>query len=139
MALTAARRRTSLVLASLTLLGGTATGVAAAAETGATAAAAAAYPCNVSVSSTGRLSAGYYSGTTVVPSSSQVTSAGKEAQCLLQYHGHNPGTIDGIFGRNSQAAAEKFQSTVNYACDTNLTEDGKVGPQTWPHLRRLYC
>ncbi|MCM1943625.1 peptidoglycan-binding protein [Streptomyces sp. G3] len=138
MALTATHRRTSLVLASLTLLGGTATGgVAAAAESGATAAAA--YSCNVSMSSTGRLSAGYYSGTTVVPSSSQVTSAGKEAQCLLQYQGHNPGTIDGIFGRNSQAAAKKFQSTVNYACDTNLAEDGKVGPQTWPYLRRLYC
>ncbi|MER7052434.1 MULTISPECIES: peptidoglycan-binding domain-containing protein [unclassified Streptomyces] len=138
MALTATRRRTSLVIVSLALLAGTATGgFAAAAETGATAAAA--YPCDVRMSSSGRLSAGYYSGTTVAPSSSQVTSAGKEAQCLLQYHGHNPGTIDGIFGRNSQAAAKKFQSTVNYACDTNLAVDGKVGPQTWPHLGRLYC
>ncbi|MFI1223648.1 MULTISPECIES: peptidoglycan-binding protein [unclassified Streptomyces] len=138
MARTAPRMRIPLVLASLTLLGTTATGgVAAAAETGATAVAA--YPCNVSMSSTGRLSAGYYSGTTVVPSASQVTSAGKEAQCLLQYHGRDPGTIDGIFGRNSQKAAEKFQSTVNYACNTDLAEDGKVGPRTWPHLRRLYC
>lgn len=137
MALTATRRRTAIVLASLILLGGTATtgGVAAAAETGATAA----YPCDVSMSSSGRLSAGYYNGNTVVPSSSQVTAAGKEAQCLLQYQGHNPGTIDGIFGRNSQAAAKKFQGVVNHACNTNLAEDGKVGPQTWPHLRRLYC
>ncbi|MCF1597330.1 peptidoglycan-binding domain-containing protein [Streptomyces muensis] len=138
MALTATHRRTATVLASLVLLGGTATGgVAAAAETGAIAAAA--YPCDVNMSPSGRLSAGYYNGTTVVPSSSQVTAAGKEAQCLLQYHGHNPGTIDGIFGRTSQAAAKKFQSVVNHACDTNLAEDGKVGPQTWPHLRRLYC
>ncbi|MEV0222311.1 peptidoglycan-binding domain-containing protein [Streptomyces sp. NPDC050704] len=138
MTLTATRRRTAIALASLTLLGGTVTGgVAAAAETGATAAAA--YPCDVSMSSSGRLSAGYYNGTTVQPSSSQVTAAGKEAQCLLQYQGHNPGTIDGIFGRNSQAAAKKFQSVVNYACDINLAEDGQVGPQTWPYLRRLTC
>lgn len=138
MALTATRRRTAIVLASLTLMGGTATGgVAAAAETGATAAAA--YPCNVSMNSSGRLSAGYYNGTTVVPSSSQVTAAGKEAQCLLQYQGYDPGTIDGIFGRDSQAAAKKFQRVVNHACNTNLAEDGQVGPQTWPRLRRLYC
>ncbi|MCX4713113.1 peptidoglycan-binding domain-containing protein [Streptomyces griseus] len=138
MALTAPRRRTAIVFASLVLLGGTATGrVAAAAETGA--AAAAAYPCDVKMSAAGRLSAGYYDGTTVVPSTSQVTAAGKEAQCLLQYQGHNPGTIDGIFGRNSQAAAKKFQKGVNYACRTTLAEDGKVGQQTWPYLRRLYC
>ncbi|MFD5158066.1 peptidoglycan-binding protein [Streptomyces hawaiiensis] len=138
MALTATRRRTALVLASLTLLGGTATGgVAVAAETGTTAAAA--YPCDVSMNSSGRLSAGYYNGDTVVPSTSQVTAAGKEAQCLLQYHGRDPGTIDGIFGRNSQAAAKKFQSVVNHACRTDLAEDGKVGPQTWPYLRRLSC
>ncbi|MEU3055394.1 peptidoglycan-binding domain-containing protein [Streptomyces griseus] len=138
MALTATRRRTAIVFASLVLLGGTATGgVAAAAGTGA--AAAAAYPCDVKMSSAGRLSAGYYSGNTVVPSTSQVTAAGKEAQCLLQYQGHNPGTIDGIFGRNSQAAAKKFQKGVNYACRTTLAEDGQVGPQTWPYLRRLYC
>ncbi|MFF0334881.1 peptidoglycan-binding protein [Streptomyces fimicarius] len=138
MALTAPRRRTAIVFASLVLLGGTATGgVAAAAETGATAAAA--YPCDVKMSAAGRLSAGYYDGTTVVPSTSQVTAAGKEAQCLLHYQGHNPGTIDGIFGRNSQAAAKKFQKGVNYACRTDLAEDGKVGQQTWPYLRRLYC
>ncbi|MBV1936301.1 peptidoglycan-binding domain-containing protein [Streptomyces sp. BV286] len=138
MTLTAARRRTAIALASLTLLGGTATGgVAVAAEAGTTAAAA--YPCDVTMSSSGRLSAGYYNGTTVQPSTSQVTAAGKEAQCLLQYQGYNPGTIDGIFGRNSTAAAKKFQGVVNDACNINLDEDGKVGPQTWPHLRRLYC
>jgi peptidoglycan hydrolase-like protein with peptidoglycan-binding domain len=138
MALTATRRHTASVLASLIVLGGTATGgVAAAAETGATAAAA--YACDVSMSDSGRLSAGYYNGNTVVPSSSQVTAAGKEAQCLLQYQGYDPGTIDGIFGRKSQAAAKKLQGVVNHACDTNLAEDGKVGQQTWPYLRRLYC
>ncbi|WLW50412.1 peptidoglycan-binding domain-containing protein [Streptomyces sp. YU58] len=138
MALTTTRRRTATVFASLVLLGGTATGgVAVAAETGATAATA--YRCDVEMNDKGLLYAGYYSGNTVVPSSSQVTAAGKEAQCLLQYQGHNPGTIDGIFGRTSQAAAKNFQAGVNYACDTNLAEDGKVGPKTWPHLRRLYC
>ncbi|GAA3502814.1 hypothetical protein GCM10019016_099230 [Streptomyces prasinosporus] len=136
MPFSATRRYAALLLASAALVGGTATG-AVAAGTGADALAA--YPCDVTMSSTGRLTAGYYSGNTVVPSSSQVTAAGKEAQCLLQYQGYNPGTVDGIFGSRSQTAAKRFQSTVNDACDTNLRVDGKIGEQSWPYLRRLYC
>ncbi|MER6346546.1 peptidoglycan-binding domain-containing protein [Streptomyces sp. NPDC001595] len=130
------RRYAALLLASAALVGGTATG-AVAAGTGAQAAAA--YPCDVNMSSTGRLTAGYYSGDTVVPSTTQVTAAGKEAQCLLQYQGYNPGTIDGVFGSRSQSAARLFQSTVNGACKAGLAVDGKIGPKSWPYLRRLYC
>ncbi|MFM9699342.1 peptidoglycan-binding domain-containing protein [Streptomyces europaeiscabiei] len=138
MALSAARRRTAIMLASLTLVGGTATGgVAVAAGTGT--AAAAVFPCDVNMSSSGRLSAGYYNGNTVIPSTSQVTAAGKEAQCILKYHGYNPGTVDGIFGRNSKAAAKRFQEIYNDACRGSLDEDGVVGEETWPRLRRLSC
>ncbi|GGX47225.1 peptidoglycan-binding domain-containing protein [Streptomyces fructofermentans] len=136
MSFSATRRYAALLLASAALVGGTATG-AVAAGTGADALAA--YPCDVTMSSSGRLSAGYYNGTTVEPSSSQVTAAGKEAQCLLKYQGYNPGTVDGIFGSNSKSAARLFQSTVNGACRVNLAVDGRIGEQSWPYLRRLYC
>lgn len=136
MALSAARRRTAIMLASLTLVGGTATGgVAVAAGT----AAATVFPCDVNMSPTGRLSAGYYNGNTVIPSTSQVTAAGKEAQCILKYHGYNPGTVDGIFGRNSKAAAKRFQEVYNDACNGSLDEDGVIGEESWPRLRRLSC
>ncbi|GLY14958.1 hypothetical protein Kisp01_19730 [Kineosporia sp. NBRC 101677] len=36
------------------------------------------------------------------------------------------GTIDGVSGTNSQNAAYP---------DADLTEDGKVGPKSWPYLR----
>ncbi|MEV8032339.1 peptidoglycan-binding domain-containing protein [Streptomyces sp. NPDC002742] len=136
MSLSVTRRHAALLLASAALVGGTATG-AVAAGTGAQALTA--YSCDVTMSSSGILTAGYYSGNTVTPSTSQVTAAGKEAQCLLQYQGYNPGTVDGIFGSKSQSAARLFQSTVNGACKTDLDVDGKIGKESWPHLRRLYC
>ena len=53
--------------------------------------------------------AGFYSGVTTSPSKTQVTSAGFEAQCLLAHFGnYNPGTIDGEFGPNSQAAMKQL-------------------------------
>jgi peptidoglycan hydrolase-like protein with peptidoglycan-binding domain len=86
--------------------------------------------------------AGHYNGNTVVPSSTVVTSAGEEAQCLLERAAivlgrpdFNPGTIDGVFGPNSHAAATNFQFFVNSTFSGALTVDGSVGPHTWPWLR----
>jgi len=98
----------------------------------------AAYSCTIDISgSTNYMYAGYYAGTTVQPSSSSVSSAGIEAQCLLRARGYNPGTVDGVFGSNSQDAAKAFQRRMNSAYSAGLTVDGKVGPRTWPYLRDL--
>jgi peptidoglycan hydrolase-like protein with peptidoglycan-binding domain len=102
-----------------------------------------AYSCNITESGSGtdnrKYYAGYYSGETVQPSSTSVSAAGKEAQCILKYKGYSPGTIDGIFGSNSQAAAKKFQARVNELCGRQvLAVDGNVGPATWPYLRQVY-
>lgn len=136
MAFTTTRKRAAIVLASLALLGGTTGGAAVAADSGGVGAAA--YSCNITHSG-GKHYAGYYSGETVVPSASQVTASGKEAQCLLHHKGYNPGTVDGIFGSNSQSATKEFQRIVNSQCDENLVVDGKVGPRTWPYLRTHTC
>jgi len=78
---------------------------------------------------------GHYNGTTVQPSSTGVSAAGIEAQCLLARSGFSPGAIDGIFGPMSQTAARHFQAKVDSACHGVLTQDGLVGPKTWPWLR----
>jgi peptidoglycan hydrolase-like protein with peptidoglycan-binding domain len=83
----------------------------------------------------GQETAGHYSGNTVVPLTNGVSAAGIEAQCLLLKAGFNPGTIDGVFGANSQAAAEALQDQVNTDSGARITEDGLPGPQTWPWLR----
>jgi putative peptidoglycan binding protein len=96
----------------------------------------AAYSCNVQEDAHGNIWANYYGGSTVQPSSSGVSSAGIEAQCLLRYRGFSPGTVDGVFGTNSKNAAKAFQKKVNKEYPSaNLDEDGKVGPKTWPYLR----
>ncbi|WP_069169746.1 peptidoglycan-binding domain-containing protein [Streptomyces griseus] len=80
--------------------------------------------------------AGYYGGNTVIPSSTGVSSAGIEAQCLLRAAGFDPGTIDGVFGANSKAAAKAFQSHVNDRSGYHVLDvDGIVGSDTWPELR----
>ncbi|MEU4208517.1 helix-turn-helix domain-containing protein [Streptomyces sp. NPDC026206] len=53
-----------------------------------------------------------------------------EAQCLLKYHGFDPGTPDGSYGERSKKAAKDFQK------DRGLVVDGVVGPDTWGELRR---
>ena len=83
--------------------------------------------------------AGHYGGLTVVPSTTQVTSSGIEAQCLLARYGdYNPGTIDGVFGRNSQAAMHRFQTDMNNLFGAGLaTGPGQdlPGPASWKWLR----
>ncbi|HZK57475.1 MAG TPA: LysM peptidoglycan-binding domain-containing protein [Clostridia bacterium] len=49
-------------------------------------------------------------------------------QQLLRNEGYNPGTIDGIFGPQTQTAVMAFQR------DTHIPVDGIVGVQTWTAL-----
>jgi g-D-glutamyl-meso-diaminopimelate peptidase len=50
----------------------------------------------------------------------------------LQQLGHDPGTIDGIFGRNTERAVRDFQT------NNGLTADGVVGPKTWTALEEAF-
>lgn len=93
------------------------------------------YSCHITVNN-GVMGAGYYSGNTVSPSTTEVTAAGKEAQCLLQAHGYSVGTVDGEFGSHSQAAMKGFQTHVNEVEGyKELAVDGIPGPESWPWLR----
>jgi len=124
------RRSIAVAVTSLMLGGALAVGPASTAF--------AAYSCNIDVSgSTNYMYAGYYSGTTVQPSSSGLSSAGIEAQCLLRSRAYNVGTVDGVFGSTSQSAARAFQTRMNSEYHAGLTVDGKIGPRTWPYLRDL--
>lgn len=53
----------------------------------------------------------------------------KQQQLLLAYLGYDPGTIDGVDGKNTQAAVRRFQ-TQEY-----LTVDGIAGEQTQIRLK----
>ncbi|MFI1568806.1 peptidoglycan-binding protein [Streptomyces sp. NPDC020490] len=119
-----------MALTAATLIAGTIAAPAAFAGT----TTAQAYTCHYTVSG-GKAYAGYYSGNTVIPSSTGVSSAGIEAQCLLKRAGFDPGTIDGVFGTNSKAAAKKFQTLMNNAFGYAIAIDGIVGSETWPALR----
>jgi putative peptidoglycan binding protein len=117
-----------------------AAGVVTAGSLAVAAPAQAAYACHYSqrqVSGNNFLSefAGYYSGMTVVPSSTGVTAAGIEAQCLLKFWQFNPGTVDGVFGANSQSAMRAFQTKMNSLLGAHMTVDGLPGPQSWFWLR----
>ncbi|GAA3223693.1 peptidoglycan-binding protein [Streptomyces sp. NPDC057386] len=141
---TTTRQRVSLLLATAALgtaLAVPATAYAAApqsAPASAAGVAAKAYSCTIK-NVNGHKQAGYYSGNTVVPSSTKVTSAGIEAQCILKVMGYPTGTVDGIFGKNSKAAMRQFQTDVNnYYGRKVLTVDGLPGPQSWPYLRKFW-
>jgi transcriptional regulator with XRE-family HTH domain len=85
------------------------------------------FPCHYTRRD-GRLLAGHSAAEPLV-----VLNAGGEqvveVQCLLAYHGHSPGRIDGLFGPHTEAAVREFQRAGGAAVD------GKVGPQTWALLR----
>lgn len=51
-----------------------------------------------------------------------------DLQYLLQYHGADPGSVDGIFGPVTDTAVRQFQK------DRKLAVDGKVGTHTWAAL-----
>ena len=96
------------------------------------------YACTVNIVN-GIKEAGYYSGNTVTPATNQVTSSGKEAQCILKVMGYPVGNVDGEFGPNSQAAMKDFQRDVNSAeGKTVLSVDGFPGPKSWPYLRTVW-
>lgn len=84
---------------------------------------------------------GHYRGETVVPSASQSTAAGLEAQCILAMHSRSissvphPGPYDGIFGEQSQRSMEAYQKWQNEHFRAGLDEDGLPGPASWPYLR----
>jgi peptidoglycan hydrolase-like protein with peptidoglycan-binding domain len=52
----------------------------------------------------------------------------KVAQERLVAHGHQPGPIDGIFGRKTAAAVNAFQQAAG------LKTNGVVDSQTWTAL-----
>ena len=52
-----------------------------------------------------------------------------EVQCLLKFHGFDPGGVDGLFGERTEQAVKRLQSEAGVAVD------GTVGPQTWGLLR----
>ena len=54
----------------------------------------------------------------------------RELQTSLQKSGHYKGTIDGLFGPNTERAVVKFQRA------NNMLQDGVVGDRTWKRLIR---
>ncbi|MET9758777.1 peptidoglycan-binding domain-containing protein [Streptomyces sp. NPDC006372] len=137
----ATRKRVSLLIATAAL--GTALAVPAtasavtpqAADTGVS---AQAYSCTIK-NVNGHKEAGYYSGNTVVPSKTSVTKAGIEAQCILKVMNYPTGTVDGIFGSNSQKAMKQFQTAVNNHYGRKVLDvDGMPGPKSWPYLRMYW-
>ncbi|MEV4972179.1 peptidoglycan-binding domain-containing protein [Streptomyces scopuliridis] len=128
---TTLRRNIAMALTAATLIAGTIAAPAAFAGP----AVAQAYTCHYSESGLYTY-AGYYRGMTVIPSSTGVSNAGIEAQCLLREAGFSPGTIDGVFGVKSKAAARAFQAHVNDRVGSHVLDvDGIVGSETWPELR----
>ncbi|GAA2707736.1 MULTISPECIES: helix-turn-helix domain-containing protein [Streptomyces] len=86
-------------------------------------------PCDVEKKG-GELRAGYSSTHTTLMDLKSSGWEVLEAQCLLRYHGYDPGITDGSYGERSKAAAQRFQK------DRGLVVDGIVGPDTWEELRR---
>lgn len=54
-----------------------------------------------------------------------------QLQTQLQQQGYSPGSLDGIYGRRTQAAVRAFQQ------DQGLTVDGIVGRETWTALDQI--
>ncbi|WP_269858323.1 peptidoglycan-binding domain-containing protein [Streptomyces sp. RPT161] len=78
----------------------------------------------------GELRAGYSTTRTAIV---DVNSRGWEtieAQCLLRYHGYDPGVPDGEYDERSRDATKLFQR------NHGLVADGIVGPTTWRELRQ---
>ena len=58
---------------------------------------------------------------------------------MLKRLGFDPGTIDGVFGPNSQAAMENFQLSwdgdLTHSDHPRIAIDGMPGPESRPPLR----
>ncbi|MDT0450662.1 helix-turn-helix domain-containing protein [Streptomyces hesseae] len=86
-------------------------------------------PCDVKRHD-GDLRAGYSATRTTLMDLKSTGWEVLEAQCLLRYHGFDPGISDGSYGERSKNAAKAFQKA------RGLVVDGIVGPDTWQELRR---
>lgn len=53
-----------------------------------------------------------------------------EAECLLSHHGYDTGPLDGLYDLATRDAVRRAQE------DAGVVEDGIVGQDTWPVLRR---
>jgi len=53
-----------------------------------------------------------------------------EAECLLRHRGYTTGPVDGLYDVATREAARRAQR------DGGEVADGKIGPLTWPLLRR---
>ena len=124
-----AHKRLAAMGAALALTGGVVVGFAPAAS--------AAYSCSGTEIRGNVWEAGYYGGGTVVPTTTRVSAAGIEAQCILRERGYNPGTVDGVFGTNSQNAMKRLQRDAN-TYGAGLRVDGLPGPASWSWLRVAY-
>ncbi|MFE4802062.1 peptidoglycan-binding protein [Streptomyces sp. NPDC056708] len=127
------RKRLAIVLTAAALTAG---GIALAPAAQAAPASAQAYTCHYSWNAAHNMRyAGYYSGVTIVPSTVSVSNAGIEAQCLLKIMGYKFGTVDGVFGPNSQAAMKQFQRDLKTFHGVSVRVDGLPGPESWPWIR----
>ncbi len=54
-----------------------------------------------------------------------------EVQAMLRKINYNPGSIDGVFGAQTQNAVRRFQRRFG------LNPDGIIGPKTWPVMERF--
>lgn len=80
------------------------------------------------------VSCGYYSGTATTKRGDTGNRV-REVQCLLIFWGYNPGSVDGVFGANTERAVREFQEDTFVFCARQLLIDGIVGVNTWRALR----
>lgn len=146
------RRRTSVVGAALLAIGMLAAPVAATAQEAEEAEETTSGASTDSSTCIGRLRThqpegqiratyDFYTGMSAVPSATQLTNAGLEAQCQLRRwsileddNSFHPGPIDGYFGQQSQEAMKNLQAWFN-SRGAGLDEDGWPGPSSWTYLR----
>ncbi len=87
------------------------------------------YDCKVTRED-GRLYAGNSRTSVAIIQLGMVGPEVAEAQCLLKHGGYELGAIDGRFGNMTERAVKRAQKKGG------VVADGKVGPDTWPVLRR---
>ncbi|MET7616446.1 peptidoglycan-binding protein [Streptomyces sp. NPDC005408] len=87
------------------------------------------YPCRIEREE-GGLRAGHSTAREILLDANSSGWDVVEAQCLLDWHGFNPGDVDGVYGERTKGAVVSFQKR------RGLDADGVVGPDTWGELRR---
>ncbi|MEV0278186.1 peptidoglycan-binding protein [Streptomyces sp. NPDC050610] len=87
------------------------------------------YDCKVKREN-GRLYAGNSRTSVAIIQLGMVGPEVAEAQCLLKHAGYELGAVDGRFGNMTERSVKRAQKKGD------VVADGKVGPDTWPVLRR---